>query len=120
MPQQRVVPPRLNETFQPHQFTFRGSHMRKLLLALAAGLMACSSAYAQTEPAKKATSDAIQLPTPAEVKEMQAYPKEFQLIGEDDARQIVLTGVLQNGAYQDLTGDVQYEVADNKILRVTS
>ena len=94
--------------------------MKKLLLALAAGLLACSPAVAQTEPAKKATSDIIQLPTPAEVKELQAYPKEFQLIGEDDARQIVLTGVLQNGAYQDFSGDAVFEVADNKILRVTS
>jgi hypothetical protein len=96
--------------------------MRKILYALAAGLIASSSSpvFAQSEAIKKAPSDAIQLPAPAEVKELLAFPTQFQLVGEDDARQIVLSGVLQNGALQDLTGDAQYEVADSKILRVTS
>src|SRR5207244_7260942 len=48
------------------------------------------------------------------------FPKEFQLVVEDDARQLILTGTLQTGAAQDLTGDVTYEVADTKILRVSS
>src|ERR1700686_1545636 len=95
------------------------SSMRKILLGLAISFLAYSPAFAQ-EPAKKVLSDAIKLPTPAEVKELQAFPKEFQLVGEDDARQIVLTGILQTGAAQDLTGDVAYEVADTKILRVSS
>ena len=76
--------------------------------------------FAQTEPSKKAAPDTIKLPTPAEIKELQVYPKDFQLVSEDDARQIVLTGILADGSAQDLTGDVQYEVADSKILRVTS
>jgi hypothetical protein len=91
--------------------------MRKLLLTLAITLIASTSALAQ-EP-KKATSDVIKLPTSAEVKELQIYPADFKLIGEDDSRQLVVSGVLQAG-YQDLTGDVQYEVADSKILRVSS
>ena len=38
-----------------------------------------------------------------------------------DTRQLVLSGVVkETGALQDLTGDVQFEVADSKILRVTS
>ena len=97
--------------------------MRKILYGLAAGLLACAASpvFAQSEPAKKpAISDTIKLPSPAEIKELQAFPKEFQLVGEDDARQIVLTGILQSGAAQDLTGDVQYDVADSKILRVTT
>jgi hypothetical protein len=96
--------------------------MRKTLLGLAAGLIACvtSPALAQNEVNQKSPSDAIKLPAPAEVKELQAFPTKFQLVGEDDARQIVLSGVLQNGASQDLTGDAQYEVADSKIVRVTS
>src|SRR5215831_16412940 len=96
--------------------------MRKILLGLAAGLIACvtSPALAQNEANQKPPSDAIKLPAPAEVKELQAFPPKFQLVGEDDARQIVLSGVLQNGALQDLTGDAQYEVADSKIVRVTS
>src|SRR5260370_13042820 len=96
--------------------------MRKILLGLAAGLIACvtSPALAQNEANQKSPSDAIKLPAPAEVKELQAFPTKFQLVGEDDARQIVLSGVLQNGPLQDLTRDAQYEVADSKILRVTS
>jgi hypothetical protein len=94
--------------------------MKKILLGLALSLIAYSPAIAQNEPAKKVLSDTIKLPTPAEVKELQAFPKEFLLFGEDDARQIVLTGILPDGRTQDLTGDVQYEVADSKILRVTS
>ena len=96
--------------------------MRKILLGLAAGLIACvtSPALAQNEANQKSPSDAIKLPAPAEVKELQAFPTMFQLVGEDDARQIVLSGVLKNGALQDLTGDAQYEVADSKIVRVTS
>ncbi len=93
--------------------------MRKLLFGLAAGLIACVAAPAYAQP-KKATSEEIKLPTPAEVKELQAFPTQCQLVGEDDSKQIVLTGVLKSGAYQDLTGDVQYEVADSKIARVTS
>src|SRR5688572_7509768 len=96
--------------------------MRHILLALALGLSTFTApAFAQPEkPAKKTDSDTITLPTPADVKDLQVTPKDFTLVGEDDARQLVLTGVLKNGAYQDLTGDAQYEVADAKILRVTS
>src|SRR5207247_9597362 len=35
-------------------------------------------------------------------------------------RQIVLTAILPAGGYQDLTGDVQYEVADSKLVRDSS
>jgi hypothetical protein len=96
--------------------------MRTLLFGLAACLLACiqAPAHAQPAPPKKATSDEIKLPTPAEVKELQAFPPQCVLVGEDDSKQIVLTGVLTAGGYQDLTGDVQYEVADAKIVRVTS
>jgi Protein of unknown function (DUF1553)/Protein of unknown function (DUF1549) len=94
--------------------------MRKLLLALATTFIA-STAFAQESDAKKKpTTDAITLPAPAEVKELQIFPADIKLVGEDDSRQLVLTGVLQAGSLQDLTGDVQYEVADSKILRVTS
>ncbi|MSQ96518.1 MAG: DUF1553 domain-containing protein [Gemmataceae bacterium] len=96
--------------------------MRTILLGLAFGLAAlvAAPAHAQKETPKKALSDAITLPAPADVKLLQAYPTEFQLVGEDDARQIVLTGVLSAGGTQDLSGDVTYEVADSKLARVTS
>jgi hypothetical protein len=93
--------------------------MKKILFALAAGVLACAASPAHAQP-KKATSEDIKLPTPAEIKELQAFPLECQLVGEDDSKQIVLTGVLRAGGYQDLTGDVQYDVADAKIVRVTT
>ncbi|MBI2804607.1 MAG: DUF1553 domain-containing protein [Planctomycetes bacterium] len=94
--------------------------MRKLLLGLALGLALAVPAAAQNEPAKKKASDAITLPTPAQIKQLTADPVEFKLVGEDDARQLVLTGVLDAGGLQDLTGNVQYEVGDAKVVRVTS
>src|SRR5215207_4171214 len=97
--------------------------MRSIQLTLVLGLSAlfAAPAFAQPEkPAKKTDSDVVKLPTSAEIKELQVTPKDFTLVGEDDARQLVLTGVLNGGGLQDLTGDVQYEVADAKILRVTS
>ena len=97
--------------------------MRKLTYLLALGLFVALAApvSAQGEkPAKKADADTIKLPAPAEVKELQIFPRDIRLVGEDDARQIVLSGALQTGAYQDLTGDVEYDVADSKIVRVTS
>src|SRR5258708_3138866 len=94
--------------------------MRNLLLALAITFIA-STAFAQEgEAKKKPTSDDIKLPTPAEVKQLQIDPADFKLVGEDDSRQLVLSGILQSGGFQDLSGDVQYEVADSKIVRVTS
>src|SRR5207244_905499 len=42
------------------------------------------------------------------------------LKGGDDAQQVVITGRLAGERLQDLTGDVTYEVADGKVVRVTS
>lgn len=97
--------------------------MKRLTRLLAFGALVAFAAptFAQGEKTpKKAESDVIKLPAPAEVKELQVSPQTFTLVGEDDARQLVLTGVLKDGAYQDLTGDVEYDVADAKILRVTT
>jgi hypothetical protein len=54
------------------------------------------------------------------VKSLEAYPTKIALTGGDDAQQLVLTATLINGQLQDLSGDVQYAVADAKIVRVTS
>ena len=97
--------------------------MRKITYLLASALLAAAvlPLYAQGEKtAKKPDADAIKLPAPAEVKEVQAVPAAITLAGEDESRQLVITGTLQGGTYQDLTGDVTYEVADAKIVRVTS
>src|SRR5262249_26146950 len=61
----------------------------------------------------------IVLPAPAQIKALAVEPKSIDLVGSDDSRQLVLTGTLSGGSLQDLTGNVTYEVADTKVIRVT-
>jgi hypothetical protein len=69
------------------------------------------------EPAK---TDAIVLPKPADVQSLAVAPTAITLKGSDDAQQLVVTATLADGRLQDLSTDIKYEVADNKIARVTS
>jgi hypothetical protein len=72
------------------------------------------------EPAKKPAAEYAP-PAPALVKQLQIAPTAaIKLTGADESRQLILTGVLSSGALQDLTGDVQYDVADGTIVRVMS
>jgi hypothetical protein len=64
--------------------------------------------------------DAIQLPKPAEIQSLNAYPNQIVLKSIEDAQQILVTATLAANRLQDLTEDVQYEVADGKVARVTS
>src|SRR5262245_4564830 len=70
----------------------------------------------KTKPASKSE---IALPPPGEVQSLTSQPASITLVGSDDASQLVLTGQLSGGRLQDLSGDVKYEVADGKIVRVT-
>ncbi len=58
------------------------------------------------------------LPKPADVTAIAANPPKLTIKGMDDAAQLVLTATLKDGRVQDLTGDVEYSVADGKIARV--
>lgn len=101
-------------------FTFRGtSHMKRTLYSLALGSLLgfLSLSYAQ-EPAAKTAPDSIKLPAPAEIRELQASPAAITMIGADESRQLVITGVMAE-RLQDLTGDVQYTVADDKIAKIS-
>src|SRR5215471_16642599 len=69
------------------------------------------------EPVKQ---DAIELPKPAEIQSLNAYPNQIVLKSTEDAQQILVTATLANNRLQDLTGDVQYEVADSKVARVST
>src|SRR5262245_7016579 len=69
------------------------------------------------EPAKQ---DAIALPKPAEIQSLNAYPNQIALKGSEDAQQILVTATLANNRLQDLTGDMQYEIADSKVARVST
>jgi hypothetical protein len=62
--------------------------------------------------------DAVKLPTAAEIKELQAYPTTITMVGADESRQLVITGVTAD-RLRDLTGDVIYEAADANVVRVS-
>ena len=47
------------------------------------------------------------------------HPEKIALQSADDAQQFVVTAGLAGGRLQDLTGDVKYVVADEKVARVT-
>lgn len=64
--------------------------------------------------------DTVSLPKPADVLSLEVYPTKIALKGSDDAQQLVLTAKLAGDKLQDLTGDATFEVANNKIIRVTS
>jgi hypothetical protein len=59
------------------------------------------------------------LPTAAELKKLEIWPSAIVLKGQDDSAQILVTGELAARS-QDLTGDVQYKVANPAIAKVTA
>jgi hypothetical protein len=89
---------------------------RSRWLALVAGLALLSHSAAEE---KKPASDQIALPKPADVQALAVAPAAVVLKGQDDSAQLVITAQLA-GRQQDLTGDVQYEVANPALARVTS
>jgi hypothetical protein len=93
-----------------------------ILLTLAAllavsGPSSAGDLYPEKGPAKLPT---FTLPKASEVKALTARPTKVVLKGLDDAQQLVLTAELTGGALQDLSGDAKYEVANDKVARVTS
>jgi hypothetical protein len=64
-------------------------------------------------------TSAVVLPKPGEIKELIAYPAKVNLESADDAGQLVITAALTTGRLQDLSGDAQYSVADEKVARIT-
>ncbi|MBV9125801.1 MAG: DUF1549 domain-containing protein [Planctomycetes bacterium] len=95
---------------------------RKLLLGLACavlipggGRLTAGDLYHPEEGA----AEGPVLPRPAEVLSLTAAPEKIALQGSDSTQQLVLTGELTAGRLQDLTGNVHYDVADPRIVRVT-
>jgi hypothetical protein len=91
------------------------------LLAVAAGFcmgrdLRAGDIYSK-EPVKQ---DAVQLPKPAEIQSLNAYPSQITLKGIEDAQQILVTATLAADRLQDLTEDVKYEIADAKVARVST
>ncbi|MBM4067828.1 MAG: DUF1553 domain-containing protein [Planctomycetes bacterium] len=87
-----------------------------IVLVLLAGARDLAAA---DEPTRTPKGE-IALPAPAEVQSLDVQPKTIDLIGADDSRQVVLTGVLSAGKLQDLTGHVQYKIADSTIAKITN
>ena len=92
--------------------------------ALAASLFALPVFVRADEPAKKTTPE-LKLPAPGEVKELHIHPAKARpdsvliLRGSDESAQLLVTGVLNDGSLQDLTGDVKYLLPDPKVVNVT-
>ena len=85
-------------------------------LSWPAGLLHAGDLYGDKDGPKL---EPLVLPKPAEVQTFAVYPDKIALKSADDAQQLILTAALAGGRLQDLTGDVKYEVADDKIVRVT-
>src|SRR5438105_11636465 len=98
--------------------------MRSLARCLSLGtlltLLAWNQLTADDAKIKAAPMGEIKLPPPSEIQSLTAQPPALKLIGSDDASQIVVSGTMAGGKLQDLSGDVKYEVADTKIVRVTT
>jgi hypothetical protein len=90
------------------------------LLALTALSIAGGRAFGDLYNKTEVKGDLAPLPKPAEIKVLAANPTQVTLKGLDDSAQLIITGQLLNGSQQDLSGDVKYEVANDKVARVTS
>jgi hypothetical protein len=67
-----------------------------------------------------APAETLVLPKPSDIRELAVHPEKIALRGSDDAQQLVLTATVTDGRLQDLSTDIKYEVADSKVVRVTS
>src|SRR5688572_17360625 len=91
-----------------------------LSLVAAYALFASQAAtFAQGEP-KPAAPDQIALPKPADVQSLAVFPASVTLRGLDDSAQLVVTANLAGAKTQDLSGDVKYEIVNDKLARVTT
>src|SRR5262249_10886577 len=88
-----------------------------ILLSLAASsTVVAGDLYSSSEATP--TNPAV-LPKPGEIKELTANPISINLIGADDAAQLIVTAALSSGRQQDLSGDAEYVVADPKVVKIT-
>ncbi len=60
-----------------------------------------------------------ELPKPAELKAIAAYPQKIVLGSDDSSAQVVITGTRADGRLVDLTQAVKFAVADGKTAKVS-
>jgi hypothetical protein len=87
-----------------------------VLLATSAGAGRADDLYGST----RVKGDSIAMPPAGEVQTLAVVPEIISLKGLDDSRQLVLTATLKSGKSQDLTGDIQYRVANPAIVRISN
>lgn len=90
--------------------------MALVALTLSGGSLSAGDLYNKGP----ANADVADLPKPADVQAIVASPTKIALKGADDAQQLIITANLAGGRLQDLSGDVKYDVADGKVVRVTT
>lgn len=90
---------------------------RRLSCVVVAVFVLASNAFSQEGDAKKPAAE-TPLPAPAEVRTLEAWPTNINLKGQDDSGQLIITGHIP-GRLQDLTGNVEYKVANPAIAKVT-
>jgi hypothetical protein len=84
---------------------------------LASGPLSAGDLYSDKDGPK---ADQVALPKPSEVLSFTVHPTTISLKGLDAAQQFVVTAGLADKRLQDLTGEVKYEAADPKVVRITS
>jgi hypothetical protein len=93
------------------------TRVSRWLFLLAATALTPLSAAADVYPTAPPPPDMVALPKPPDVKGLAVYPTQVKLDGLDAAAQLVVTATLNDGRLQDLTGDVEYTIADGKVAR---
>src|SRR5262245_34318154 len=96
-----------------NRIPFRWLTLAALLVAAALGTGAAG------QEKITARTDSTALPSPGQVQKLAVEPTTVALRGEDESRQLILTGTLADGRLQDLSGDVEFQVADPKVAKVT-
>jgi hypothetical protein len=90
------------------------------LMALVLAALGASSLQAADARRKDPPPDLLPPPKPAEVLTLAAHPPQVHLRGSDASQQLLITATLSGNRAHDLTGDVEYEVAGAKLVRVLS
>src|SRR5262245_57310899 len=88
------------------------------LLLLAVVAVSATPASADLYGKAQTPTEPTPLPKPTDLQSLTVYPTNLTIRGTDDAAQLIVTATLKDGRLQDLSGDVEYAVADGKTARV--